>query len=132
MNRTIALFLAMAVLLAHTIAIYSDKSGNFAYYNVNEILSTIMLNIIAVQGMNYLLRGPLIDPEQLQAASRIPQTARLMREFDLPRLIASLERSASLEPDAQVASIVSDLDAFAGDREPDDDQTLLLIEVVKV
>ena len=52
--------------------------------------------------------------------------------FDLPRLIASLERSASLEPDAQVASIVSDLDAFAGDREPDDDQTLLLIEVVKV
>jgi hypothetical protein len=31
MNRTIALFLAMAVLLAHTIAIYSDKSGNFAF-----------------------------------------------------------------------------------------------------
>ena len=33
-----------------------------AYYNVNEILSTIMLNIIAVQGMNYLLRQPMIDP----------------------------------------------------------------------
>ena len=31
-----------------------------AYFNVNEILSTIMMNAIAVQGMNYLLRGPMI------------------------------------------------------------------------
>ena len=58
-----------------------------AYFNVNEILSTIMMNQIAVQGMNFLLRGPMIDPVQLQAASRIPQTARLSRAFDLPRLI---------------------------------------------
>jgi simple sugar transport system permease protein len=58
-----------------------------AYYNVNEILSTIMLNIIAVQGMNYLLRGPMIDPVQLEAASSIPQTARLAAAFDLPRLV---------------------------------------------
>jgi len=58
-----------------------------AQFNVNEILSTIMLNQIAVQGMNYLLRGPMIDPVQLQAASRIPQTARLAQAFDLPRLV---------------------------------------------
>lgn len=58
-----------------------------AYFNVNEILSTVMLNIIAVQGMNYLLRGPMIDPVQAQAASRIPQTARLVQAFDLPRLV---------------------------------------------
>jgi simple sugar transport system permease protein len=58
-----------------------------AYFNVNEILSTIMMNQIAIQGMNYLLRGPLIDPIQLQAASRIPQTARLSPAFDLPRLV---------------------------------------------
>lgn len=58
-----------------------------SYYNVNEILSTIMLNQIAVQGMNFLLRGALIDPVQLQAASRIPQTARLSPAFDLPRWI---------------------------------------------
>jgi len=58
-----------------------------AYFNVNEILSTIMMNQIAVQGMNFLLRGPMIDPVQLQAASRIPQTARLARAFDLPRLV---------------------------------------------
>jgi general nucleoside transport system permease protein len=58
-----------------------------AYFNVNEILSTIMMNAIAVQGMNYLLSNPMIDPVQLEAASRIPQTARLAAAFDLPRLI---------------------------------------------
>lgn len=58
-----------------------------AYFNVNEILSTVMMNQIAIQGMNFLLLGPLIDPVQLQRASRIPQTARLPRAFDLPRLV---------------------------------------------
>jgi ABC-type uncharacterized transport system permease subunit len=58
-----------------------------AYFNVNEILSTIMMNAIAVQGMNYLLREPMIDPVQAEAASRIPQTARLSAAFDLPRLV---------------------------------------------
>src|SRR5690606_8970791 len=58
-----------------------------AYYNVNEILSTIMLNIIAVQAMNYLLRGPMIDPAQMELASRIPQTARLAQAVDLPRWV---------------------------------------------
>ena len=58
-----------------------------AYFNVNEILSTVMLNAIAVQIMNYLLRGPMIDPAQLEKASRIPQTARLLDAFQLPRLV---------------------------------------------
>jgi simple sugar transport system permease protein len=58
-----------------------------AYFNVNEILSTIMMNQIAVQGMNFLLRDAMIDPVQLEAASRIPQTARLAQAFDLPRLV---------------------------------------------
>lgn len=58
-----------------------------AYFNVNEILSTIMMNQIAVQGMNFLLRDWMIDPVQLESASRIPQTARLAKEFDLIRLV---------------------------------------------
>lgn len=56
-----------------------------ARFNVNEILSTVMMNVIAVQLMNFLLRGPLIDPNQMSAAA-IPQTVRLPRTFDLPRL----------------------------------------------
>jgi len=58
-----------------------------AYFNVNEILSTVMMNAIAVQLMNFLLRGPMIDPSQAQLASKIPQTARLEEIFRLPRLV---------------------------------------------
>ncbi len=58
-----------------------------AYFRVNEILSTVMMNAIAVQLMNFLLRGALIDPAQAQRASKIPQTARLLEAFHLPRLI---------------------------------------------
>jgi simple sugar transport system permease protein len=57
-----------------------------AYFDVNEILSTVMMNAIAVQTMNYLLREPMIDPAQRELASRIPQTARLPDAFHLPRL----------------------------------------------
>jgi simple sugar transport system permease protein len=58
-----------------------------AYLNVNEILTTIMMNQIAVQGMNYLLRGPLMDPLQVERGSFIPQTARFSLATDLPRLV---------------------------------------------
>jgi simple sugar transport system permease protein len=58
-----------------------------AYLNVNEILSTIMMNAIAVQGMNFLLRGPIMDPVQVEQGSFIPQTARFSIAADLPRLV---------------------------------------------
>ncbi len=45
-----------------------------------------MMNAIAVQLMNFMLRGPMIDPVQAQAASQIPQTARLEVAYRLPRL----------------------------------------------
>jgi general nucleoside transport system permease protein len=57
-----------------------------AHFGVNEILSTVMMNAIAVQLMNFLLRGPMIDPSQAELASKIPQTARLLEAFRLPRL----------------------------------------------
>ena len=60
-----------------------------AYYGVNEILSTIMLNIVAVQMMNFLLRGPLIDPGEIERGTRIPQTARLPESADLPLIFGS-------------------------------------------
>ena len=58
-----------------------------AYLGVNEILSTIMLNIVAVQIMNYLLRDPLIDPLEIERGTRIPQTERLSESADLPILV---------------------------------------------
>ncbi len=58
-----------------------------AYFGVNEILSTIMLNVVAVQAMNYLLRAPLIDPMEIERGTRIPQTARLPESTDLPLFV---------------------------------------------
>ncbi len=56
-----------------------------AYFNVNEILSTVMMNAIAVQIMNFMMRGPMLDPIQAAKASKIPQTARLIEAFRLAR-----------------------------------------------
>ena len=61
--------------------------GLKAFAGVNEILSTIMLNIVAVQVVTYLLRGPLIDPAQAASGMRIPQTERLPPSADLPILL---------------------------------------------
>ncbi len=69
-------------------AIWAGIAGFLkAYFKVNEILSTIMLNYIAAHGLNYLLRGPIMDPLQIKLGSFIPQTARLPQSVDLPRLI---------------------------------------------
>ena len=56
-----------------------------ARLGVNEILSTIMMNQIAIQIGFYLLRGPMIDPAELEAGTGIPHSARLARLYDLPR-----------------------------------------------
>jgi ABC-type uncharacterized transport system permease subunit len=56
-----------------------------AYLAVNEILSTIMLNAIAVQIGYFLLRGPMIDPAEVEAGTNIPHSARLARALDVPR-----------------------------------------------
>ncbi|MCB0037617.1 MAG: ABC transporter permease, partial [Anaerolineales bacterium] len=57
-----------------------------AKLNVNEILSTIMLNQVAIQIGYYLLRGPMLDPAQREAGTDIPQSARIPRAIDLPRM----------------------------------------------
>ena len=58
-----------------------------ARLNVNEILTTVMLNAIAFQLMNYLLRGPMLDPEQIEAGTNIPQSAALPEQVWLLRLV---------------------------------------------
>ncbi len=67
-------------------ALYGGLAGFLkAYFNVNEILSTIMLNQIAVQMMNFLLNGILLDPSEA-GFNNIPKTARLVTAAQLPRL----------------------------------------------
>lgn len=67
-------------------ALYGGLAGFLkAYFNVNEILSTIMLNQIAVQLMNFLLKGVLLEPSEV-GINHIPKTARIVEQAQLPRL----------------------------------------------
>jgi simple sugar transport system permease protein len=58
-----------------------------ARLGVNEILSTVMMNAIALQLMNSLLRGPLMDPEAVANRTFLAQSARLPDQVWLPRLV---------------------------------------------
>jgi simple sugar transport system permease protein len=62
-----------------------------AYFKVNEILSTIMLNQIATFLMMYLVRTVFLDPKQEGKAAPIPETKRLNRDLYLPRLGEKLD-----------------------------------------
>lgn len=56
----------------------------WAFRNVNEIISTFMLNLVAVLVLNWLVRGPLQEPtHSLPESGVLPQAARW------PRLVAS-------------------------------------------
>lgn len=57
-----------------------------AKLNVNEILSTVMMNAIALQLMNLLLRGPLIDPAGVAAGTFLHQSERLPEQVWLARI----------------------------------------------
>ena len=58
-----------------------------ARLGVNEILSTVMMNAIAIQFANFLLRGPMIDPAEIEAGTRIAQSALLPKAVWLARLV---------------------------------------------
>jgi len=58
-----------------------------ARLNVNEILSTVMMNAIALQLMNLLIRGPMMDPEGVASGTFLAQSERLPEQVWLGRLI---------------------------------------------
>ena len=62
-----------------------------AYFSVNEILSTIMLNLVAVQLMNYLLAGPMVDRSSGSVGGLIPQTRLLPKQSWLPILVSGTQ-----------------------------------------
>lgn len=61
-----------------------------AYSSVNEVLSTIMLNIVAGYIMLYLLEGPMRDNSG-GVTSNISQTRRLSENADMPILLGDTE-----------------------------------------
>jgi simple sugar transport system permease protein len=82
-----------------------------ARLGVNEILSTIMMNQIAIQIGFFLLRGAMIDPAEVAAGTNIPHSARLPRVVDMPRftdLAESLGLTRSAE-DLNLQGYVAEL-----------------------
>lgn len=87
-ERVGAVGVILAAILAGTLAgaIYGAIPGALkANLSVNEILSTVMLNQIAVQFGLYLLSGPMLDPAEVAAGTNVPHSARLPQAADLPR-----------------------------------------------
>ncbi|MEW5813809.1 MAG: ABC transporter permease [Spirochaetota bacterium] len=57
-----------------------------ACLNVNEILSTVMLNSIALQIQYLLLRGVMIDPQEIAYGTGYPQSAKISEAAWLARI----------------------------------------------
>ena len=84
------LFLFPLVLISGALAggIWGAIAGVLkARLNVNEILSTVMLNQIAAQLYLLLIRGVLIDPQEVAYGTGVPQTALVPDVVWLTRLI---------------------------------------------
>ena len=62
-----------------------------AYAAVNEILSTIMLNIVAGYLMQFLLLGPMKDKAGEEVLGDIAQTERLSENAKLPTLVGGTQ-----------------------------------------
>jgi len=58
-----------------------------ARLKVNEILSTVMMNAIALQLMNLMIRSVLMDPAGVTAGTYLAQSERLPEQVWLTRLI---------------------------------------------
>ncbi|TVR92932.1 MAG: ABC transporter permease [Spirochaetaceae bacterium] len=58
-----------------------------AHLNVNEILTTVMLNSVALQLQFLLLRGLMMDPQERAYGTGYPQSASIVEAARLGRLI---------------------------------------------
>lgn len=65
-------------------ALWSGIAGALkAYFNANEVITTSMLNFIAVYLLAYMVNGPLKDPEGFN----FPQSRLIPEALELPRLL---------------------------------------------
>jgi len=67
-----------------------------AYLNVNEILSTVMLNYVAIQIYNFLIRGPMMDVQEIAYGTGASQTARVAKAYWLTKLIPGARMHSGL------------------------------------
>ncbi|MFI5396347.1 MAG: ABC transporter permease [Candidatus Binatia bacterium] len=77
---TLAVYLVVAAAAG---AVWAGIAGQLKLRrNVNEVISTIMLNFVALGLISYLVQGPLME-----AAGRYPQTDAVAAALWMPRLV---------------------------------------------
>jgi sigma-B regulation protein RsbU (phosphoserine phosphatase) len=103
------------------------RQGTVAPFQVESTLPVLMMALPSVPEVRHLLQPGDRLLFYTDGVTERHDAADDM--YDLPRLTAAFERSASLSPQAQIQSIVDDLNTFAGEQEPEDDQTLLLMAI---
>ena len=65
-------------------ALWSGIAGVLkAYFNANEVITTSMLNFIAVYLLAFLVNGPMMDPQGFN----FPQSPLINESLELPRLL---------------------------------------------
>jgi simple sugar transport system permease protein len=67
-----------------------------ARFGVNEILSTVMLNVVAAQILLAMLKGPLMDTTGVTAGTFLPQSEELPLAVWLPKVPQTLLHSGAL------------------------------------
>jgi sigma-B regulation protein RsbU (phosphoserine phosphatase) len=103
------------------------RDGRVTALEVNATMPVLMMDLPSVPETRYPLRP---GDRVLFYTDGITERHDPQDEmYDLPRLVAAFERTSDRSPNDQVLAIVRDVDAFASEREPDDDQTLLLIAI---
>lgn len=63
-----------------------------ARFNANEVITTLMMNYVAVYLLEWLVKGPMMDPQ----GHGFPQTALLAEELRLPILLAGTRLHAGM------------------------------------
>jgi ABC-type uncharacterized transport system permease subunit len=72
-------------------AVWAGIAGVLKRRNVNEVISTIMLNFVALGFIGYLVQGPLME-----AGGRYPQTDAILPALWMPRLVLGHRAHAGL------------------------------------
>jgi phosphoserine phosphatase RsbU/P len=103
------------------------RGGRVAPLPINATMPVLMMDLPTIPEVRHALESG--DRLLFYTDGVIERHDMQDDMYDMPRLMAVFEQTANLAPAEQVKAIVSDLDAFAGDREPEDDQTLLLMAV---
>ncbi len=52
-------------------------------FGASEIITTVMMNYVAIYWVSYVVAGPMVDP-----VSQMPQTAQVLATAQLPRILA--------------------------------------------